>query len=97
MLDSGSSGGMGSVRSIRMGSVGVFGGIQRANRGVCRKRSPPIEIARRAGLGCGRNLDLVPNRSASCGTNEVERPIGCLQVLAFLAALVSAPVFSVLL
>jgi len=76
-----------------MGGAGILGGIECADRGVCGKSCASSEVDRPAGVGCGDDSGFVPRRSASCGADGLGTRHVFSEVLAFLAALVSATCF----
>src|SRR5205807_4269448 len=82
--------------SIRMGSSGVLGYIERADRRVCGKSRASREVVRHPSLGRGADPDAVPLGGQSREASEVARGNCRIKVLAFLAPLVSTSVFSVL-
>src|SRR6266566_4116238 len=89
-------GSVGGVRSIRVGGARIFGGIECADRGVCGKPCASSEAGQRASVGCHRDSGLVPCRSPGCGALQGTKRDVFSKVLALLAALVSASVFSIL-
>src|SRR5712691_2816208 len=93
----GSGGSLGSVRSIRMGGAGIFGDIERADRSVCGTPCASCEVDWRASAGGSDDLGFVPRRSAGCQARGVARRHTFDEVLALLAALVPAPILSLLL
>src|SRR5439155_2701371 len=95
-VHAGSGGSVDGVRRIRMGGAWIFGGIECADCGVCGKSCASRDVDWCAGVGCGDDLGFVPCTSPSCGARGVARRHVFGEVLALLAALVSAPVLSVL-
>src|SRR5258708_37122211 len=80
-----------------MGGSRIFDGIEWADRGVCGKPCTPTEVDRGTSVCCGDHSGIVPCGSPSCGARGVARRRAFCKILALLAALVSASVFSVLL
>ena len=86
------------VRAVlaRLSELAEGGYIERADRRVCGKSRASREVVRRPSVGRGADPDAVPLGGQSRGASEVARGNCRLKVLAFLAALVSTSVFSVL-
>src|SRR2546430_17637790 len=91
----GSGGSVGGVWGIRVGGASVFGGIERADRGICAKSCASSEVVRCTSVGCGGGFGFLLFRSPSCAAAGSETRHGFVKVLAFLAALGSPPRFSV--
>src|SRR5438552_16983607 len=89
-------GSVGGVRSIRVGGARVFGGIECADRRVCGKPCASSEAGQRASTGCDHDSGLVPCRSLGSGARQGAKRVVFSKVLALLAALVLASVFSFL-
>src|SRR5439155_13677358 len=80
-----------------MGSTGIPDGFRRADCDICRKPAASSEIDWRAGVCGGSDIGFVRGGGESRGANRVARRDVFVEILALLAALVPASVFSVLL
>src|SRR5437899_7235749 len=78
-----------------MGGTGIPDGFRRADCDICRKPAASSEIDWRAGVCGGSDIGFVRGGGESRGANRVARRDVFVEILALLAALVPASVFSV--